>query len=73
MKTEKELDDFHSEMIEKYKGKQTDKGIIENVYYLIFNGFSGGSYSDKPKLKGKGLVCGIIGNNAFPIGELIFK
>ena len=72
MKTEQDLKEFHEQNVLKYTGKETDKGIIEEIQYLTFTGNNGGYYSTKPQLKGKGLICGVIGTKAIPIGELKF-
>ena len=72
MKTEQDLKEFHEQNVLKYVGKETDKGVIEKIDYLTFAGYSGGSYSDMPKLGKKGLVCGRIGVKTIPIGELNF-
>lgn len=67
-----ELKEFHESNVEKYVGKETDKGTIESVTYLTFVGAYGGSYSSYPKPGKQGLICGQIGSKAVPIGELKF-
>jgi hypothetical protein len=54
------------------KGSITDKGKVEKIVYLTFDkcGWPVGSYSDKPKEGGKGLICAKIGNKNIPVGEL---
>lgn len=52
------------------KGSITDRGKVEKIVYLTFTGAIGGSYSNRPKPGGKGLVCAKIGNKNIPIGEL---
>ena len=71
-KTEQDLKEFHEQNVLKYVGKQTNKGIIEELQYLTFKGSNGGGYSNMPKLNNRGLVCGVIGTKAIPIGELTF-
>jgi hypothetical protein len=52
------------------KGSATNKGIVEKIVYLTFQGATGGIYTDYPMKGGKGLICAKIGNKNYPIGEL---
>lgn len=51
------------------KGSVTDKGIVEKIVYLTFEGATGGRYTDYPVKGGRGLICAKIGNKNYPIGE----
>lgn len=53
------------------EGTLTDKGVVEKIVYLTFNGdWPTGRYTDEPIPGGKGLVCAKIGNKNYPVGEL---
>lgn len=52
------------------KGSITDRGKVEKIVYLTFIGTTGGSYSNKAKPGGKGLICAKISNKTIPVGEL---
>jgi hypothetical protein len=73
MQTKEEIEDFHKENEAKYLGKTTDKGVIERVEYLTFVGTTGGRYHNRPQLGERGLIVGVIGTHAYPVGELKFE
>jgi len=70
--TKEEIEETHKYNEVKYLGKKTDKGVIEAVEYLTFVGATGGRYDKLPQIGGRGLIVGVIGTKAYPIGELKF-
>jgi len=72
MQTIEEIEEFHKENEAKYLGKSTNKGIVERVEYLTFTGSYQGNYHNRPQAGKRGLIVGIIGTNAYPVGELKF-
>lgn len=67
-KSDNEETEYNHWFLPFKKGSKTDKGIIDELFFLQFDGFAGGNKVKEPK--GKGLLMAGIGNKMYVIGDL---